>query len=243
MTALLDEVLEAHGGRERWEAARAIRARVRSGGLLLRTRVPGTRFAEYRIEVAVGEPRAVLEPFPRPGERGVFERGAARIETAGGETVASRAEPREQFFGLSGLRRNLRWDALDSTYFAGYAMWNYLNTPYLLTREGVVAREAEPRREGGEEWRRLDASFPAGLDTHSPEQTFYYDADLRLCRHDYVAEVVGGWARAAHMCSDHVSAGGLRFPTKRWVRPVGPGNRAMPLPTLVRLEISDLEVD
>ncbi len=41
-------------------------------------------------------------------------------------------------------RRSSDWPApehpvgpADSVYFAGYAMWNYLTTPYLLTREGA----------------------------------------------------------------------------------------------------------
>ena len=58
----------------------------------------------------------------------------------GSRRVTSRST-RRRSSGRSGLRRNLRWDALDSTYFAGYAMWNYMTTPYLLTRQGVeVAR-------------------------------------------------------------------------------------------------------
>ena len=73
-------------------------------------------------------PRTVLDPFPRDGQRGVFERGAARIESRDG-AVLSRAGRAGAFFGRSGLRRNLRWDALDSVYFAGYAMWNYLTAP------------------------------------------------------------------------------------------------------------------
>jgi hypothetical protein len=32
MTALLNEVLEAHGGLERWRKARTVQARVRTGG-------------------------------------------------------------------------------------------------------------------------------------------------------------------------------------------------------------------
>ena len=75
MSALLDEVLEAHGGLERWRAARTVQARVRSGGLLLRTRVPGNRFADYRLTIEVREPRAVMDPYPRAGQRGVFDRG------------------------------------------------------------------------------------------------------------------------------------------------------------------------
>jgi hypothetical protein len=176
MTALLDEVLEAHGGLARWRKARTVQARVRTGGLLIRTRVPGNRLADSHLTVYVQEPRTVLDPFPRDGQRGVFERGAARIEGYDGEVLSSRADPRAAFFGRSGVRRNLRWDALDSVYFAGYAMWNYLTFPYLLTHEGVEVGEGDTWSEGAETWRRLHASFPPDINTHSPRQTFYVDA-------------------------------------------------------------------
>ena len=243
MSTLLDEVFEAHGGLERWRTARTVQARVRSGGLLIRTRIPGNRFADYRLTVDVQEPRAVMDPFPKAGQRGVFERGRARIETDGGDLVASRENPRPAFFGRAGLRRNLRWDALDSAYFDGYAMWNYLTTPLLFTRDGVEVADGDPWEEEGERWRRLEVTFPDGLDTHSRRQSFYFDAQGRLRRHDYVAEVVGRWARAAHYCAEHAQAGGLVFPTRRWVRPIGPGNRSLPFPALVWLELSELHVD
>jgi hypothetical protein len=115
--------------------------------------------------------------------------------------VASRDNPRAAFFGRAGLRRNLRWDALDSTYFAGYAMWNYL--------------------------------------TH---QTFYVDSSGLIRRHDYTAEVVGGWARAAHYLSEHRQVDGLTFPTRRRVRPIGARNRALPGPTLVWIELDALRI-
>ena len=241
---LLDEVVEAHGGIERWMAVRAIRGRVRSGGLLIRTRVPGKAFRDARLEVAGAEPVGSATPFPRDGQRAVYDHGAVRVETLDGEVVESREHPRELFFGRAGLRRNLRWDALDSIYFAGYAWWNYLSAPFLLARDDVRVHEIEPwRAEGGETWRRLEAHFPEEIDTHSERQLFYYDSDLRLRRHDYTAEVVGSWARAAHMCADHVEVGGLVFPTRRWVRPVGPGNRPLPFPTLVSLRLSEIEVE
>lgn len=242
MSSLLGEALEAHGGVERWRAARRIRARVRSGGLLVRTRMPGDALEDLRVELEVAEPRASAAPFPAAGRRGVFDRGAVRIETDDGEVLESRPDPRPLFFGRSGVRRNLRWDALDATYFAGYALWNYLNTPYLLAREEVRTRELEPWDVGEGRWRRLAADFPPGLDTHSPAQVFYFDEGGLLRRHDYVAEVVGGWARAAHMCAGHVEAGGLVFPTRRWVRPRGPGDWVLAGPTLVSLGISELEV-
>ena len=122
-------------------------------------------------------------------------------------------------------------------------MWNYITTPYLLTREGMEVREGEPWEQDGETWRRLEATFPAGLDTHSTRQTFYFDSRGLLRRHDYVAEVVGGWAHAAHHCADHTESGGLVFPTRRWVRPIGPGNRSLPFPTLVRLDLREISVE
>jgi hypothetical protein len=243
MAALLDEVLEAHGGLERWRSARTIQARVRSGGLLLRTRVPGNRFTDYRLTVDAHAPKTVMDPFPRDEERAVFDRGTSRIESRGGEVLASRRDPRSEFFGISGLRRNLRWDSLDSAYFAGYAMWNYLTTPYLLAGDEVEVREGGDWEEDGEPWRRLEASFRSDIDTHSRRQTFYFDAQGRLRRHDYVADVIGGWARVAHYCADHVQAGGLVFPTRRWVRPLRPGNRSLPFPTMVSLELTDLHVE
>jgi hypothetical protein len=236
---LLDEVLEAHGGVARWEAAARVRARARSGGLLLRTRVPGTRFADYGLTVELDQRMTVFDPFPEPGVRGVFERGSVRLERAGGEVIASRSEPRKDFFGRPGLRRSFRWDPLDATYFAGYAMWNYLSFPLLLTRAEVAVGEPRPWRG----LRRIEARFPEALDTHSPNQVFYFDSRGLLVRHDYVAEVVGRWARAAHLCADHVKADGLVFPTRRKVLPIGPRNRPAPFPTLVWIELTDLRVE
>jgi hypothetical protein len=239
---LLDEIVEAHGGLDAWRGTDRVRLRARSGGLLLRTRAPGDSFADARVEVGIGSVHASAAPFPGPGRRGVYADGAVRIETDAGEVVESRRNPRPCFFGRAGIRRNFRWDELDLVYFAGYAWWNYLNHPLLLTREDVAVVEAEPMRRDGQTWRRLDVTFPAGLDTHSAKQSFFYDRDLRLRRHDYVAEVVGRWAHAAHMCGDHREVGGLLVPTRRRVYPVALGGHPLPGPVLVALDISEIEV-
>jgi hypothetical protein len=241
--SLLEEVLDAHGGAERWARTRRISARVRTGGLLPRTRMPGNRFADVRVTVDAERPLTTLEPFPGPGRVGVFEGGEVRIQTADGEVLDSRADARGAFSGLSGLRRNLRWDALDSVYFAGYANLNYLTTPFLLAGDGFEVSEGDAWEEGGEVWQRLEVTFPEGFDTHSRRQTFYFDALHLLRRHDYVAEPIGRWARAAHYCDEHARAGGLVFPTRRRVRPIGLRNRALGFPTLVSLDLSEIEVE
>ncbi|MGI8462164.1 MAG: hypothetical protein ACR2OC_11120 [Solirubrobacterales bacterium] len=243
MTKLLDEVLEAHGGLERWRAVGEIRARVRSGGLLLATRAPSELVADYRLTIRLDEPWARIEPAGR-SERAIFDAGAVRLEDASGAVIESRDDPRPFFFGRSGLRRNFRWDPLDLAYFAGYAMWNYMTTPLLLTRDEVEVREgAAWTAPDGETWRPLEARFDPALDTHSPEQTFWIGPDGLICRHDYTADVVGAWAKAAHALAKHREFGGLIFPTSRRVTPRGVANRALPYPALVWLELSEIEVD
>ena len=241
-TGILAEILGAHGGLDRWRSATAISADGNFSGLL-KSRFPGNKMTKVRVRVELSQQRAVFDDFPQEGQVAIFDRGEVRIETRAGELIDARRNPRGAFRGPSGLRRNLRWDPLDATYFAGYAWWNYLTTPLLLTRDGVTVREGDPFDEQGERWRRLDVTFPPDLHTHCERQTFYADASGLIRRHDYVAEPIGPWARAAHYCDEHQTFNGLVFPTRRRVRPRGPRSRSLPGPTLVGLDIEQIDVE
>ena len=223
--SLLEEALEAHGGLDAWRSAREVTVRLRSGGLALKTKLAAGPFREYRARISVHEPRAVLTPYPAPGRRGVFEARRVWIESDEGDLIAERRDPRA---ALSGPRRKLWWDRLDALHFAGYALWNYFTTPFLLTREGVVLRE---------QGRTLHVTFPPGLPTHSREQAFHFDERGLLRQLDYTAEVFGGWAKANHVCHEHREFGGLVFPTRRRVTPAGRRH-----PTLVSIDVDGAEV-
>jgi hypothetical protein len=242
MSGLLDEVLAVHGGLERWRAVTALTAHGRFGGLL-GARFPGNRMADVTVRVQLAEQHAVFHGFPQEDQRAVFDRGDVRIETRDGELVNVRRNARAAFAGLGGLRRSLRWDALDAAYFAGYAWWNYLSTPILLTREGVTVTEGDTWPEAGEQWRRLEVSFSEDIHTHSQRQTFYVDTAGLIRRHDYVAQPIGRWARAVHYCNDHRDFAGLVFPTRRRVHPRGPRGRPVPHPILVALDIDQIEIE
>jgi hypothetical protein len=242
VSGLLDEVLAAHGGLDRWRAVTALTAHGRFGGLL-RSRFPGNRMANVNVRVQLAEQHIVFDGFPHEDQRAVFDRGDVRIETFDGELIEARRNARAAFAGRGGIRRNLRWDALDVAYFAGYAWWNYLSTPMLLTRDGVTVVEGATWAEAGEHWRRLEVSFPPNIHTHSRRQTIYVDASGLIRRHDYVAEPVGRWAHAAHYCDEHRQVAGLVFPTRRRVRPRAPGGRSLPKPLLVGLDIDHIEIE
>lgn len=242
MTDLLDEVLTAHGGAQRWQSVSAITARGRLDGLLPQ-RFSGNKLANFTVRVHVAEQHTVLHDFPQAGKRAVFDRGDVRIETHDGERLGARIDPRSAFFGLSGARRNVHWDPLDTAYFAGYAFWNYLTAPLLLTRDDITVTEGEHWRESGQRWRRLRATFPARIDTHCRRQTFYVDTDGLIRRHDFVAEPVGNWAVAALYCDQHRRFDGLVFPTRRRVFPRVPGGRVLSRPTFLALAFDEIEIE
>jgi hypothetical protein len=243
MSDLLARAIEAAGGETRWKRASTLTADVRTGGLLMRSKLKHRAFAEYTVTVSTGEVRSVLEPYPRPGRRGVFAGDRVWIESGQGEVLDRRHSAREAFLGLGGrLRHAAWWDHLDALYFAGYAFWNYLNAPFLLAGPGFESSEGEPYETGAETWRRLEVRFPEGLHTHCREQTFYFDERGLLRRHDYAPDVVAPFARAAHVSGEHRDFDGLTVPTKRRVTPIGARNRPLPGPVVVSIALDDLRV-
>lgn len=225
---LLERAIAAHGGREAWHGRAGFEQELDGGGALwpLRLRrAPGRVRASFRTE----RPWTELSDYPRPGLRGVFDGSGVRIEDAGGVVVAERTEARAAF---GRLRQHVRWDDLDALYFAGYALWNYIAIPFLFERPDFVVTE-EPGRV-------LAVRFPDGFPTHSPEQRFHFSDDGLLVRHDYTALVVGRYAKAAHVCSEHREYDGLVAPSRRRVHPRRRNGKAAPAPTIVSLDIRSI---
>ncbi|GAA1932330.1 hypothetical protein [Streptantibioticus ferralitis] len=238
MSQLLDLVLEAHGGLRRWKEARSIHAKGTIGGLLWSLHGQEGILTPADMTVDVQQERLVYEGFTSPGLRGIFTPDRVAVERPDGEVVLERTAPREAFAGL-GL--DSPWDQLHVLYFAGYALWNYLTAPYLLTRPGVVVEELEPWREADEDWRRLRATFPKSIATHATEQVFYYNAAGLLRRHDYDAEVLGS-GPAAHYAEQHRTFSGLVFPTHRYVVPIGEDGRSVPELVLITIDFAEISV-
>lgn len=234
---LLERVIAAHGGNKRWGHAKALHVDVRCGGAALAARFQRKAYRRYRAVVDTRTPRVRFTPFK--GHHGVFTPERVWIETDQGTVVHERTHPRDYF---PSWRRHILWDRLDVLYFGGYAMWNYLCTPFLWHAEGIQLVAGDPWREAGETWQSLKVRFPAGWPTHSPEQIFYIDDRGYIRRHDYTARVIGPYARAAHYSDDHREFGGLVFPTRRRVYPRRGDNRFLPFPTLIWIDIDHIDV-
>jgi hypothetical protein len=192
---------------------------------------------DVNVRVGLRREWASHSPFVEPGWRTSFEPHRVAIETSDGHVVEERLLPRDSFTD-HGL--DTPWDRLQLAYFAGYAMWTYLTTPFLFAMDGVSAEELPPWHENGEPWRRLKVTFPPGMATHSTVQTFYVGSDGLLKRHDYDADVLGG-TPAAHYVHEYREISGILVPMKR--RVVGRQADGTPAadPLIVTIDLSEVE--
>jgi hypothetical protein len=232
---LVEQAIAAHGGAELWESATEVSVHISSGGLAFASKLQGHAVRDVEARISTHGQHVTLAPYPGPGHCGVLDQyGTVRVETEEGELVEARENARDAF---GDLRHKLWWDRLDILYFATYAIWTYVSTPFVFTRADYQVVELDPWVENGESWSRLAVTFPEHVQTHSRDQVFYVDATGLIRRHDYTAEPIGGWAKAAHYCHHHRSFDGLVVPTRRRVYPRKPNSQRRRAPLLVWIDV------
>jgi hypothetical protein len=229
---LLHRVVDAYGGASRWNAIRKIALRVSAHGLAFRTKWQAPMI-RVLATIDAHEPVVRFLPENRDELIEVFAGDEVRLERRDGSVVEARSNPR-QFF--PGGRRLLWWDRLDQTYFAGYALWNYVTFPALLTR-GDIEWQAVGKS-------TLRARFAAGFPTHSEIQEFHVDPHTALLlQHDYTAGVFGNWAKAANRVLAHEVVDGIPFATRRRVTPRRKNGTPASFPLLVGIELEAIGLD
>jgi len=231
MHKLAMQAMDAHGGLERWNRFTTLSAHLIDGGVLWAAKGKAGVLADVTVTIDLREEKASHWPFGSPGRRSRFEPQRVAIEDTDGQVLEELLQPRDSFHGHLD-----HWSDLQVAYFAGYAMWTYLNVPFLLARPGVESEEVEPWQESGETWRRLRVRFPPSIATHSAEQTLYFDRQGLLKRQDYNVEV-DGTSGAAHYVSDHKEFSGISFPTKRRVFRRQPDGRPAPEPLIISIDL------
>lgn len=235
---IVENVVEAHGGSARWQELEALEAVVSIRGFLFKAKRRPV-LNRIRVRATVHEPGFIFYNYPQTGRNSVFAGDeAVHITSADNQVLVSRSQPRT---AIRNWRRQLYWDALDFTYFGGYATWSYLVTPFLFLRKGLHFEVLEPITAGSESLLRLQVTFPEDLPTHCQKQIFYFDRNYLLRRLDYTAEVISRWAHAAHICENYQDFDGIKIPTRRRVLPLLIGGKPLPGPTIVAIDVHEFQ--
>ena len=238
MTGLLDAVLDAHGGLDKWRQFSEVQATIVTGGQLWAIKGQPQDPMPRRMTVASDREWASLRPFGADDQKTAFSPERVAIEKLDGRVVSERSNPRKSF---DGHEFATPWDPLQRAYFNGYALWTYLTTPFLLALEGVSVQEIAPVQDAGETWVGLQAHFPPEIESHSTVQEFYFGQDHLLRRHDYRVDVAGAFP-AVQYVSGNVEAEGIKFPSKRRAYRADSQGNAIPDQLMVAIDLSDISL-
>ncbi|HUN83315.1 MAG TPA: hypothetical protein VMU48_03005 [Terracidiphilus sp.] len=237
-TELLQKVLEAHGGLNRWNSLSTVQATIISGGQMFDMKGTPQTSTPRRMTISTNREWASVRPFGADDQRTDFTVDRIAIEKLDGTVVNERLRPSEHAEGKS---VDAPWDALDRAYFNGYALWTYLTAPFHFVMPGFRVEEIESWREDDEVWRGLRVTYPSNIASHSKEQDFYFGPDYLLRRHDYHVQASGGFA-AAQYVFDPVPIQGITFPAKR--RAYMRDERLLPIRDrlMVSIDLSDFSL-
>lgn len=238
MDPLAQDIIDAHGGLERWKTFGSLSAHLVQGGALWMLKGKAGVLDDTTVTIALDRQHAAHAPFGEVAARSSFTPGLVQLLGDDDVVLSSLPDPRASFTG-HGL--DTPWNDLQLAYFAGLAMWTYLTMPFLLAADGVVSRRIDDWQVDGETWRRLEVTFPPEIATHSTRQTLHVGPDGLLRQHDYDVEIAGN-TPGAHLISDYVEVQGIRFPTKRRIFPRQPDGRAMAEPLVVSIDLDRIEL-
>jgi hypothetical protein len=220
---LLAVALEAHGGLERWNEFKTLKAELSVDGAIWHVKQQHGPLADKVFEIDTHAQRLTITPF-------------AALETLDGTVIESRDDPGAAYAGQT---LETPWDKFHVAYFASEALWTYLTSPFLSTYPGFESEETTPWHENGEEWRRLKVTFPDRIASHNKTQTTHFGPDGLMRRHDYTVDILGG-ASGANYVSDYREFQGIKMPTKRRIYAYDQNMQKAPEPLLVSLDFGQL---
>jgi hypothetical protein len=240
MNDLLKLTIEAHGGLDRWKNFDHISSRIFAGGVTWEIKNQPGILDDIFVTVDTKRQFTSHYPFINQHWHTSFQPNRVAIEDGNGGVVEELLNPRSSF---KGHVVETPWTRLQLVYFAGYAMWTYFNAPFNFTDPGFSVQELEPWNEEGEDFRRLQVTYPEGIATHGPVHVFYIDQSGLIRRHDYDVEVLGG-SGAAHYLFDYVEVQGIKVATKRMIYMRLTDNTSLkPDPVLISMTLSEFKLE
>ncbi|KVW18670.1 hypothetical protein [Burkholderia cepacia] len=236
MNTLAQTIIDAHGGLAQWRKFTRVRANLVQGGVLWPLKGQAGVLDRTSVTVATDRQWASHAPFGTLAARSDFTGGHVALLDGNEHILDARDQPRASF---AGHVLETSWDALQLAFFAGCAMWTYLNTPFLLAWDGVESEDAGQWHERGETWRKIVVRYPASLEVFSKVQAIYVGSDLLVRRLDYDVEIAGS-TPGAHYVDGYTTVSGIRFPTRRRIYPRQQDGTSVEQPLVVSIDLHDI---
>ena len=236
MNELVKLAIATHGGLDKWNQYSSLSAHLIQGGALWGLKGKGAILNDVTVTVSLKRQWASHFPFGKTKLHSSFEKARIALENPDGTVVEELTQPRASFAGHT---LETPWSDLQLAFFAGCAMWTYLNVPFVLARPDVISKRLDPWNERSETWQRLEVIYPEALEVFSKKQTLYFSENGELRRMDYNVEIAGNTA-GAHYVSDYVKVSGLKFPTRRRIYSRLPDGSSVPEPLVISIDLDTI---
>src|SRR5260370_29605768 len=119
MNDLVETVVEARGGLERWSLLETVSARLVQGGARWALKGQQGALDDVVVMASLHEERVSYHPFGAPDRRSAYTPERVAIETDNGDVVEALEQPRASF---AGHPLETQWTTLQLAYFVGTAM-------------------------------------------------------------------------------------------------------------------------
>lgn len=220
MSTLLNEVIEAHGGLQRWQALSDVITEFEIDGKLC-AHANSKEFLPARAFFSLRHPYIIMVDR-RGGQTVMIDSNRMRSDE-------SQREIRPPFApGAIAPDANLaRHHVSNTVYFLACALRHYATAPFLYAAPGFAAEEVDPWNEGGETWRVLRVAFPPHVEAPARTQYAYYGADgfLRRTRYHLDTSPLKEFVNYVHA---YEQVDGIWLPTSRQVLGCDPGGYKIP---------------
>lgn len=237
--ALLDHILEAHGGIDRWRDISRFTVHFSMNGSLLGAHGRRGVLKDLLAEGLTQGPSLRLVGFPAIDRYGRYRPDAVSIEITGGISLETRLDPGG---ALRMATVDAPWDDLHLTYYCGAMIWNCLAAPFLLASPGTTIEELGSWCEGSETWQRLRIIHPDGSAAVSRKQISYFDVDGLQRRTDCAAIDRDG-VMIAQYSQAHQEFSGITVPTLHRGLVLQPDGVVVRKPSRLDIEIFDVQFE
>ncbi|MCO5142344.1 MAG: hypothetical protein M9962_04545 [Oligoflexia bacterium] len=205
----LSNAIQAHGGWHSWEKVESIhfKLKILRGALVFAKGLGRTFFAPETFRVS---PKQRKVEFFYKNSTDIFENG--KIIYSPEKKII---EDGRLIFKKTTIEQ---WYPEHAAYFFGYAWTNYISYPFILLNFELLSFKIYNNRAA-----IFKIRFPHNFHTHSREQTFYFNQEHMLYRHDYRARLAGPFVFGAHFTQEYVLSNDIQIGFIRKVRPrIGP---------------------
>ena len=237
MNKLIDRVISAHGGMERWQNFNQVTVHLHVDGHIWTIKRKAGVFTDGIFKGDTKQQKTSYSSLSEPFEQSHWEPKRLTLESKNLNEPEVVLDPRKSFEGDA---LETQWKDFQPHYFGNYAWWTYFTSPFTFKLPGYGSKELEPWQQDGETWSRLEVSFPDYIETHNAVQVFYFDKDYLLKRHDYAPDILGG-ITSSHYVWNYKDFDGIKMPTTRRIYLRNADGSYNAEPVMVSLDIIDVE--